>query len=200
MASNSHPLADPNTHRRDRLLALPGRGDPFDRHVLACALAAALEDVEQSREASLNASLGLPADRLDHLLDQCFPGFDALEPEVTRDGEAGEGAIEEADLRSLLIDHVSHPGDVALWLAHIIARRALKPGHLWQGLGLDVRAQLSTLMTRHFPALADQNVHNMRWKKFFYRQLCGREGIPICKSPVCGDCPDYRACFMPDND
>jgi nitrogen fixation protein NifQ len=178
------------------LLALPGQGDPFDRHVLACTLVVALDDVEQSREVSLNASLGLPADRLGHLLDQCFPGLASLEPEVTRDGDAGEGAIEEADLRVLLLDHAPHPGDVTLWLAHIVARRALKPGHLWQGLGLDERAQLSQLMTRHFPTLADQNVHNMRWKKFFYRQLCGREGIPICKSPVCGDCPDYRACFV----
>ncbi|MFN2332264.1 MAG: nitrogen fixation protein NifQ [Halomonas sp.] len=199
MAAISHPHAPPNTPRRDRLLALPGRGDPFDRHVLACTLVVALEDVELSREASLNASLGLPPDRLSHLLDQGFPDLASLEPEVTRDGDAGEGAIEEADLRALLLEHAPHQGEATTWLAHIVARRALKPGHLWQGLGLDERAQLSQLMTRHFPTLADQNVHNMRWKKFFYRQLCGREGIPICKSPVCGDCPDYRTCFVPED-
>ncbi|WP_063464867.1 nitrogen fixation protein NifQ [Ectothiorhodospira sp. BSL-9] len=198
MASTSHPHAGPNTQRRERLLALPGRGDPFDRHVLSCALVAALEDVEQARAISLNAGLGLHADSLSRLLDHCFPGFDTLEPDVSREGDAGEGAIEEADLRGLLLEHASHQGEATTWLAHIIARRALKPGHLWQGLGLDARSELSTLMTRHFAALAQQNVHNMRWKKFFYRQLCGREGIPICKSPVCGDCPDYRACFVRD--
>ncbi|MCG5498336.1 nitrogen fixation protein NifQ [Ectothiorhodospira variabilis] len=198
MTSTSQVHARPDTQRRDRLLALPGRGDPFDRHVLSCALVVAMEDVEQAQASCLHASLGLHADSLSRLLDQCFPGLDALEPAVTREGDAGEGAIEETDLRCLLLEHASHQGEVTTWLAHIVARRALKPGHLWQGLGLDERSELSRLMTRHFATLAQQNIHNMRWKKFFYRQLCGREGIPICKSPVCGDCPDYRACFVCD--
>jgi NifQ len=34
----------------------------------------------------------------------------------------------------------------------------------------------------HFPTLAAKTIGDMKWKKFFYRQLCERAGIPICKS------------------
>ena len=30
------------------------------------------------------------------------------------------------------------------------------------------------------------------------RQLCQRAGVPICKSPHCADCCDYRICFGPE--
>ena len=39
----------------------------------------------------------------------------------------------------------------------------------------------------------------MKWKKFFYRQLCERSGMLICKSPRCADCVDYRICFGPES-
>lgn len=184
-----------DTPRRSALLALPGQGDPFDRYSLACTLVLALHEVEHTLQPSLNASLGLSADALNPLLDECFPGFKALEPHAICDADTGAAAPEESDLRRLLLDHPQAPAQIRTWLTYIIARRALQPGHLWQNLGLDARAELTTLLQRHFPALADQNIHNMRWKKFFYRQLCGQEGIPVCKSPVCGDCPDYAACF-----
>ena len=35
----------------------------------------------------------------------------------------------------------------------------------------------------------------MKWKKFFYRQLCQSEGVVICKSPVCSACEDFAQCF-----
>jgi nitrogen fixation protein NifQ len=35
----------------------------------------------------------------------------------------------------------------------------------------------------------------MRWKKFFYRQLCEQADVLICKSPSCGVCCDYASCF-----
>jgi nitrogen fixation protein NifQ len=38
----------------------------------------------------------------------------------------------------------------------------------------------------------------MKWKKFFYRQLCLREEILICKSPTCADCCDQAKCFGPE--
>jgi nitrogen fixation protein NifQ len=38
----------------------------------------------------------------------------------------------------------------------------------------------------------------MKWKKFFYRQLCERAGVPICKSPHCAECCDRALCFGPE--
>ncbi|MFA5680172.1 MAG: nitrogen fixation protein NifQ [Hydrogenophaga sp.] len=70
--------------------------------------------------------------------------------------------------------------------------------HLWQDLGLNSRDELSALIAHAFPALAAANHQNMKWKKFFYRQLCLREEILICKSPTCADCCDQAKCFGPE--
>jgi nitrogen fixation protein NifQ len=35
----------------------------------------------------------------------------------------------------------------------------------------------------------------MKWKKFFYKQLCEREGVNACKAPSCAACDDYSKCF-----
>jgi nitrogen fixation protein NifQ len=35
----------------------------------------------------------------------------------------------------------------------------------------------------------------MKWKKFFYKQLCLREGLTLCKAPSCDVCSDYALCF-----
>ncbi|NTV11887.1 MAG: nitrogen fixation protein NifQ, partial [Zoogloea sp.] len=58
------------------------------------------------------------------------------------------------------------------------------------------RPALSALLGRHFPALAAKNVHNMRWKKFVYKQLCDRAEVHACRAPSCGQCGEYAACFM----
>ncbi|WP_251267648.1 nitrogen fixation protein NifQ, partial [Enterobacter hormaechei] len=40
------------------------------------------------------------------------------------------------------------------------------------------------------------NQHNMRWKKFFYRQRCLlQQGEVICRSPSCDECRERSACF-----
>jgi nitrogen fixation protein NifQ len=57
-------------------------------------------------------------------------------------------------------------------MAQIVAEVALAFNHLWEDLGLDSRAELGRLMSDCFPQLVVQNVHHMRWKKFFYRQRC----------------------------
>jgi len=38
----------------------------------------------------------------------------------------------------------------------------------------------------------------MRWKKFFYRTLCERDGVLLCKAPNCEVCEDYALCFVPE--
>ncbi len=84
------------------------------------------------------------------------------------------------------------------WIAHAIAAACLADDHLWQDLGLPDRKALSRLLERHFRPLRDRNVGDMRWKKFFYRQLCERAGFQACKAPSCRECTDYAICFGKD--
>ncbi|EPJ5863589.1 nitrogen fixation protein NifQ [Raoultella planticola] len=81
-------------------------------------------------------------------------------------------------------------------MAHIIAEASLAFNHLWQDLGLESRAELRLLMNDCFPQLVVMNEHNMRWKKFFYRQRCLlQQGEIICRSPSCDECRERSTCF-----
>ena len=99
------------------------------------------------------------------------------------------------ELVELLLEHRATSKEQETWLAYAIASAAMGEKHLWQDMGLPSRKILSDLLHAHFPILAAQNTGDMKWKKFFYRQLCARAGVPICKSPHCADCCDYRICF-----
>jgi nitrogen fixation protein NifQ len=70
--------------------------------------------------------------------------------------------------------------------------------HLWQDMGLPARAVLNALLAEHFTPLYLKNVGDMKWKKFFYRQLCERAQVPICRSPSCSTCVDFTYCFGPE--
>lgn len=70
--------------------------------------------------------------------------------------------------------------------------------HLWEDLGLPDRATLSQLIRQHFPTLYHKNGAGLRWKKFFYKQLCDRATARLCKAPSCGVCSDYPLCFGPE--
>ena len=35
----------------------------------------------------------------------------------------------------------------------------------------------------------------MKWKTFFYRELCLRDTILVCNAPVCDVCADFASCF-----
>jgi nitrogen fixation protein NifQ len=169
---------------------LPWPPDPFDRHLFACAAEAAAGGGE-----GLGAGLGLPASALAAIGRRYFPGDRRWL--ATPGGEA-PAALEEEDLRALLLDHRRGAGEEELWLAHVVARRSLGANHLWQDLGLPCRADLSELMRRHFPGLAAANAGDMKWKKFFYRALCHREGLALCKAPTCEACCDLHVCFAPE--
>ncbi len=83
-------------------------------------------------------------------------------------------------------------------MAPIVAGAALAFNHLWEDLGLDSRAELGRLMSDCFPQLVAQNVHHMRWKKFFYRQRCLQsQGEIVCRSPSCDECLERSLCFEP---
>ncbi|WP_183232049.1 nitrogen fixation protein NifQ [Bradyrhizobium sp. SBR1B] len=161
----------------------------LDRHVLASILAAATMD-----GGSLLEKVGLSGLELAALLQQYFPS--------TKINAAQRASLlkEEDDeeivmLRDLLLKQRSTEGDIGVWLAAMIARRAMEPDHLWEALGLRNRGELVLVLTRHFGPLAARNVNNMRWKRFFYRMLCENEGLVMCTTPVCDQCREFDICF-----
>src|SRR3990172_2801866 len=91
---------------------------------------------------------------------------------------------EYEDLMKLLLDHGSSPPAEAEAAARSVAVSCLGENHLWQDMGLRDRQELSDLLKRHFRPLFDKNTGDMRWKKFFYKQICEREGFLLCKSPT----------------
>lgn len=126
--------------------------------------------------------------------DLAYSNSDGIAPSAKLD------TFDEFDeIVELLLEHPVTTGDADTWLAYAIATTAMGDNHLWQDMGLPSRAVLSRLMQAHFPRLAEKNAGDMKWKKFFYRQLCERAGVPICKSSHCGDCCDYRLCFGPES-
>jgi nitrogen fixation protein NifQ len=166
---------------------------PFTAHVLACVLTSGLLEVRDNA-ATLSAALGLNRAKLDVMTAQWAPGarrFFRLEfePMTLAFDE------EEAQLFILLDRYRVDASALSEWMAHIVARRAMSPDHLWQDLGLLERGELTRLMGEWFPTLAAANVDNMKWKKFFYRKLCELEGFSLCAAPTCRECDDFENCF-----
>ncbi|PWC10747.1 nitrogen fixation protein NifQ [Brenneria corticis] len=78
----------------------------------------------------------------------------------------------------------------------LVAGASMGFNHLWQDLGLSSRAELREMMATCFAPLIAMNANNMRWKKFFYRQVClAQEGELICRSPSCESCSEIALCF-----
>jgi len=142
--------------------------------------------------------LGLEPDAWRRLAADCFPGT-VLEDPVGR-GPLEEGRDDEfADLEALLLAHRAGLGERESAVARLITAGSMGYNHLWEDLGVWSRAELSGLIRRHFPTLAARNDRDMKWKKFFYRQLCLAEaGEYVCRAPSCGVCPDYADCFGPE--
>jgi len=99
------------------------------------------------------------------------------------------------DIVALLLEHRSDDSAETRDMAVFVATACMGDNHLWQDMQLPNRAALSELMQTRFPSLAAKNTGDMKWKKFFYKQLCERADIFICKSPSCGVCIDYDKCF-----
>jgi len=99
------------------------------------------------------------------------------------------------ELRDLLLAHRRGKDISEHWLAAIVATACMGSEHLWKDLGLSSRAMLKDLLEFNFPELALRNDRDMRWKKFFYKQLCEQQGGYVCRSPSCEQCPTYEDCF-----
>ena len=147
---------------------------------------------------------GLDTEELGRLRDRYFP---AAGGETARcfeqPGGSGECPAfrddEFADIVHLLLDHRRDDSEGTRWLAHAIATACLENNHLWQDMGLPSREVLSELLRRYFGSLYAKNAKNMKWKRFFYKQLCDRAEVNMCKAPSCKICTDYAVCFGPED-
>lgn len=107
-------------------------------------------------------------------------------------------APELDELRTLFLAHCPRVTPEKEWMADILAAGCTGSDHLWQDLGLWSRQDLSALIEHNFPALKAKNDRDMKWKRFFYKQLCNQEGVYTCRSPSCEVCDDYLRCFGPE--
>ncbi len=179
----------------------------------------AIEMARSSSRLTGRAAFGLDADEFEGLLDRYFPGAASiyLTPALKaslfspRSGEgenrglkpaptAGPKLDEFEDLVTLLLEHRGDDSRESRWLAYAIAACCMGDDHLWQDMGLPDRKALSDLLARRFPALFARNTGGMRWKKFFYKQLCERDGAFVCRSPSCAECVEYSNCFGPEEE
>ncbi len=142
---------------------------------------------------------GLDPDECARMLDTLFPGARATAagPAPAAEPPSDDEQTEFDDLLQLLLEAAEPRTPESRWLACAVATAALFDNHLWQDLRLPDRRALSALLQQRFPALAARNTGNMRWKAFFYKQLCERAGM-VCRAPSCGACDDYEECFGPE--
>jgi len=170
---------------------LLGEGDaPFDKHVLGSILALAISEASEGAVGEKAGYSGWP-DVMAALFPQAKPklaGTAALAP-----------ADDEACLFDLLISNVTTGTAYECLLAGMVARRAQRPNHLWQDLGLRNRGELTALMAAHFAPLARRNRSNMKWKKFFFRTICRDGAYTLCTAPSCGECSDFDNCFSEES-
>lgn len=143
---------------------------------------------------SLAQRIGVGGTDLGVVLMIFVPGHPVLAPD---DYAVADVSEEQAWIRDLLAADAAPSCEAARLLTGIVARRSMEGGHLWEDLGLPDRATLTRLMNQYFPDLAARNVDDMRWKRFFFRQLCEAEGLAHCTSPTCCTCPDVDKCFEP---
>jgi len=169
------------------------RAESFDIHVVASIFALAIDEAE-TENRTLCDGIGLDGTEFADVADALFP---AAAPTLHKWGwhVALEIGGEEQNLRDLLHMYAVRGAPLARAYAAMVARRCARPHHLWQDLGLRSRAELSQFMRRNFPALAEKNRQDMKWKKFLYRLICQSEGFSFCTAPVCSECDDFLNCF-----
>lgn len=204
------------TEARGAVLDRAVHGDPDDLQALACILSHRCS----APDAPYGMALGLEPPELASVVQQWFPqiaerwipaccvagmlGHHRC-PDRASDTDSGYGRFsrnllqqEEADLCQLFLDHRGDDGIWPVLFARLIARACMEPEHLWMCLGLESRQQLTGILERRFPALVAKNLHNMRWKKFFYKLLCDVEKVWTCTASSCEICPHHAECYAPE--
>ncbi len=140
---------------------------------------------------------GVDTGALAAIVENYFPDLHFSPTVALKHAIDGPRIDEFDDLVALLLQHRSFDDEETNWLAYAIATACMGENHLWQDMGLPNRGVLSWLVKHYFASLAARNTGDMRWKKFFYRELCVRAEVLICKAPSCAECVDYAVCFEP---
>lgn len=180
------------------LQLLSAAGDPSD--VTTIALAGVIAS-SALRPADYQAPLaGLGTEEFAWLLESEFPYLAwethlALRAAQKKAPRPIDSLDEFSDLLALLWDHRAEDDTRSLWLACGVATACMAANHLWQDMGLPSRHMLGEVLASHFPALHAQNDQDMKWKKFFYKQLCDRAEVHACRAPSCTVCNDHALCF-----
>jgi len=165
---------------------------------LGCILAHALRE-QAAGLGPATALLGLSGAELAALAARWLPGADlagidsagTTRPAPLRD-------VEQQAIEVLVLWRAGAAGPEVRWLAAILARRSMETRHLWEDLGLPARPALTQMIARFLPGLAAANAHNMRWKKFFARQICSDAAFALCPAPICDACDERHICFAVD--
>lgn len=170
---------------------------------LTQAFAGVIHTSRRNRALEAHALLGLEEEGFELLMESYFPGAMqnagiSLRHELAAPGCEALRGEEFDDLLDLLLAHRSHADRESEWLAFAIATACMGNDHLYQDMGLPNRQILSALLEAYFPDLFARNTGNMKWKKFFYKQLCERTGVRACRAPSCAVCDDYLKCFGPE--
>lgn len=173
---------------RSKML-LRSRGHGNDAAFAAMAINARLG------KSALGGWMGLPAGDFRKLMRRHFPRVKLPAGVRSKLRLPKTRSLEWDELRHLLLSHRAGRDISERFMADIVCTGCLGSDHLWEDLGLFSRAELTQLMERNFPTLALRNDHNMKWKKFLYKQLCIAEGIYVCRAPSCEVCTDYHVCF-----
>lgn len=176
----------------ERLMAA-GAGFGND-HVLAAMLASRCVG-----EGEMPYRLGLDPDDYERMMAAHFPSVQLPISFMARSDDFADRRDESEELSALLLSHAVDGSEESHWMAGILVAGCMGGNHLWQDMGLWSRKDLSALIRNNFPELAARNDRDMKWKKFFYKQLCIAEGIHVCRSPSCEVCPDYNDCFSSED-
>ena len=167
----------------------------------ALAFAGVIALAERRPPAYRSPIHGLQAAHWRWLQEQGWLGAGMALPAETSAAVSADGCDEFQDLVALMREQatVGQDATLSLCLAHAVATACMGANHLWQDLGLPERGMLTRLMAEHYAPLKARNQGDMRWKKFFYRELCAIAEVPICKSPSCAECVDQPVCFGPED-
>jgi nitrogen fixation protein NifQ len=165
-----------------------------DTETVARAVFGVLAGLAAGRLRAPGPTLGLAPERYAAMIAR-YRGYAERDYQLV---DIPAATAEFDDLVRLFIDHCAHDGPEIEWLAHVIACGCMGDDHLYQDMNLPNRQALSDLLRAHFTALFDKNTGNMKWKKFFYKQLCERAEVKACSAPSCQECSDYGHCFGPE--
>lgn len=149
-------------------------------------------------EGALPDCLGLEPARFDALMSCYFPDCGIGKHAASGSNADFKRMLEKDDLVKLLQAYANPDAADSDAIIGAVVAACLGDNHLWQDLGLWSRQELSAMLKHNFPALAAKNVHDMKWKKFIYKQLCEAEGLFVCRAPSCDVCSDYQGCFGPE--